>query len=297
MPTVLEFGKHTFDNSAYLGDSGQRFGDALETSWAINQQVLGYQVPAGKTFTAESLAVWADYRPVSTRGPDNATPLTLTRLGVVTLELDSVTVLETPWYKSSFPGTLTTANPHLHNWSPDCRPVISFDDGIVIPNGSTLAIRFTASQATNPPIRLSVHAATSEGIYHTKATPLENTTAIATLASITASGADMTVYNIFWELNCSYPLLSMLIVRVNGSVWWQGLNIGSPSSTGGTTPSSYFTVPLFSATFHEGDRIVVGAHALLDMGQVITTQLAGTETDVATGSSVFMRRPSGHLRY
>lgn len=296
MPTVVEFGKYAFTDSQYLGDQGQRFGDALETSWPIGVRVLDYQVPEGFTFDAESLLVSCHHDcGTDPKGVDTVAYSVATRLGVMAVMYNAVAVSEWPYYTPMPVWNPTSlAGAHSTRWSPECRRPISFDDGIIVPSGVAFGLRWTASQATNPPGRVSYSVWTDAGIYHGETTLNNNTTTAQTIWTITP-GADLTVYGFTYEVRCSYPLLSMLQVRVNGSTWFQGMNMGSPSATGGTVSSVMYSIPLFSATFNPGDRIVVGAHAPLDLGQIVTAQLTGTTTPL--GGTVFVRRPGTHLRF
>ena len=275
---MIEFGKVVFTPGSSPGDGGQRFGDALSTGWALNARVLDYLVPTGKQLVSENLLIEAHISD-AVGGANTVTPLTLSMLGKLELVRNNVVYAEFPVFHPGHPQ-----NPgggghgRFQQWQPDCRAPLSFDDGIVLDTYDLVA-RFTPAATTNPPVALTFTVATSSGMVGASALiPCNSVTAVNT----TIASAGVTVYSVAFHVSMDWPLLSMLLVRVNGGVWWQGMNIGSPAATSGCQPWNV-SVPLYSTTFNAGDRIVVGAHVSACVGQVVTAQLVGQEVPVAGG--------------
>lgn len=293
----IEFGRQAFATSDSIGDSGMRFGDTIETGWPLNGGVFGYTVPTGKLFTAQALnvALFAD------QGA-NLSGCAAGRLGTVRLYVNGVQAGE--WVQNGngplqVPGS---GNGHMQGWSPDYRAVPNFGDGILIPAGQPIRLDFTPLSATScAPTMFKVGMSGIEGgVTNIQGASTEvtlNSAAAQTVFTYTPT-TDYTLLQLGWQAYQGYYITTMLIVRVNGSNWIQSMNVGTAYLGGGTTPWT-LTLPLYGVHFHEGDRIAVGAHTMLGVGNIVTCHLVGEETTVESGGSspVIVRRPGTHLRF
>ena len=289
MARLVEFGRKewTPDGDLMVGDCGMRAGDMMESSWPLNERVLDYQVPVGKTFRAESLLV-AAYTPnwANVTTFTGGTPVTVSLL-------HNGSTVDT--YRCQYTGLYSNPSGYAHSalWDPNNRGSFEFGDGIVLSAGSSesLAIAATAPNSTQAPtlVTASIMGEANGAPFIVRGAIVVRSTAVTTVVSCAASTDDITVHSAIFQFWVGWPLLSLLQVRVNGAVWWQGCNLGSPAGVAGSTCWN-INVPLFSALFNPGDRIVVGAHVMLPMGQVCTATLAGDEADVPAGGLTLTRR-------